>query len=327
MRLHCPNCDAQYEVDEKVIPQHGRDVQCSNCGHTWFQLPVRFDDDTAAEQGVTPVAGDASEDHADSAAAEPTTASTDVYSEAAPEPHFSTEEEDDEALRAALSETVDITAPEVTDATDEPFDDDIDVATPVAGRTPASTISDDIRDILREEAEFSAPVSEPDTLESQPDLGLDEAPHNSDQIMREKMARLRGVDPADPAMAAGAAHSKRRELLPDIEEINSTLSAESDRDADGSVPDDETLRIRDRRRGFRSAFLPLVFLATLLVVVYAFAPAIADSVPSLAGVMDSYVNFANGFRSSLDGAMSHLAEQLDGLLNQLNSSSDAAAAG
>lgn len=37
MRLTCPNCGAQYEVPEDVIPEAGRDVQCSNCGDTWFQ--------------------------------------------------------------------------------------------------------------------------------------------------------------------------------------------------------------------------------------------------------------------------------------------------
>lgn len=37
MRLICPNCDAQYEVPDEVIPPEGRDVQCSNCGHTWYQ--------------------------------------------------------------------------------------------------------------------------------------------------------------------------------------------------------------------------------------------------------------------------------------------------
>jgi len=40
MRLVCPNCGAQYEVDDRVIPENGRDVQCSNCGHTWFQRPA-----------------------------------------------------------------------------------------------------------------------------------------------------------------------------------------------------------------------------------------------------------------------------------------------
>ena len=37
MRLTCPNCGAQYEVPDEVIPDDGRDVQCSNCGDTWFQ--------------------------------------------------------------------------------------------------------------------------------------------------------------------------------------------------------------------------------------------------------------------------------------------------
>jgi predicted Zn finger-like uncharacterized protein len=39
MRLICPNCDAQYEVSDSAIPAGGRDVQCSNCGNTWYQLP------------------------------------------------------------------------------------------------------------------------------------------------------------------------------------------------------------------------------------------------------------------------------------------------
>ncbi|MBE0414442.1 zinc-ribbon domain-containing protein [Yoonia sp.] len=37
MRLICPNCDAQYDIDDDVIPEGGREVQCSNCQHTWFQ--------------------------------------------------------------------------------------------------------------------------------------------------------------------------------------------------------------------------------------------------------------------------------------------------
>ena len=37
MRLICPSCDAQYDVPAGVIPQGGRDVQCSDCAHTWFQ--------------------------------------------------------------------------------------------------------------------------------------------------------------------------------------------------------------------------------------------------------------------------------------------------
>lgn len=37
MRLGCPGCGAQYEVEASSIPDDGREVQCSACGHTWFQ--------------------------------------------------------------------------------------------------------------------------------------------------------------------------------------------------------------------------------------------------------------------------------------------------
>jgi predicted Zn finger-like uncharacterized protein len=37
MRLICPSCRAQYEVDDDAIPVEGRDVQCGSCSTTWFQ--------------------------------------------------------------------------------------------------------------------------------------------------------------------------------------------------------------------------------------------------------------------------------------------------
>jgi predicted Zn finger-like uncharacterized protein len=40
MRLTCPNCQAQYEVADSVVPTGGRDVQCSACGNVWFQYPA-----------------------------------------------------------------------------------------------------------------------------------------------------------------------------------------------------------------------------------------------------------------------------------------------
>lgn len=41
MRLVCPNCEAKYEVPEDAIPETGRDVQCANCGHAWYQMRSR----------------------------------------------------------------------------------------------------------------------------------------------------------------------------------------------------------------------------------------------------------------------------------------------
>lgn len=53
MRLICPRCGAQYEVDDVVIPAAGRDVQCSGCGQTWFQ-PSRQMLDAAEDPAADP---------------------------------------------------------------------------------------------------------------------------------------------------------------------------------------------------------------------------------------------------------------------------------
>jgi len=52
MRLQCPNCDAEYEVDASAIPYDGRDVQCSNCGHGWYQTHPDFERDDAIEAAL-----------------------------------------------------------------------------------------------------------------------------------------------------------------------------------------------------------------------------------------------------------------------------------
>ncbi len=40
MRLSCPTCGATYEVEDRLIPAIGRDVQCSACGQVWFHRPA-----------------------------------------------------------------------------------------------------------------------------------------------------------------------------------------------------------------------------------------------------------------------------------------------
>lgn len=55
MRLICPNCDAQYNVSDDAIPEGGRDVQCSNCQHTWFQTEKPVVPGREKSQIVAPV--------------------------------------------------------------------------------------------------------------------------------------------------------------------------------------------------------------------------------------------------------------------------------
>jgi len=40
MRLVCPKCASEYEVDGTLFGDEGREVQCSNCEEVWTQYPV-----------------------------------------------------------------------------------------------------------------------------------------------------------------------------------------------------------------------------------------------------------------------------------------------
>ncbi|MBB1497453.1 zinc-ribbon domain-containing protein [Paracoccus sp. MC1862] len=48
MRLICPRCNAQYEIDAGAVPLAGRDVECSACDHVWRAMPDAEDFDAGA---------------------------------------------------------------------------------------------------------------------------------------------------------------------------------------------------------------------------------------------------------------------------------------
>ncbi|MDF3607666.1 zinc-ribbon domain-containing protein [Paracoccus sp. DMF-8] len=54
MRLICPNCAAQYEIDAAVLPEKGRDVECSRCGQIWFQPRPQPEEDANFDAGARP---------------------------------------------------------------------------------------------------------------------------------------------------------------------------------------------------------------------------------------------------------------------------------
>lgn len=186
MRLICPNCDAQYEVADGAIPDEGRDVQCSNCGHAWFQL--------------SPEALAAAETEA-------------AVFELPPEPEDAPEPEDE-------------LPPEVFEA---------------PAPMPRRGIDDSLLAVLREEAEREVQArrhEEPQGLETQEELGLDAASAAvAVSPAARRMAQMKGIDAEEEAALTEASapepapvrQAARRELLPDIEEINSTLRPSDDR--------------------------------------------------------------------------------------------------
>lgn len=258
MRLVCPNCDAQYEVDDGVIPAGGRDVQCSNCGHTWFQPGA--------------------EDAADEAAA--------AAAEAAPE-------------QEAAPETAADAAPEMSAD---------DAAAPESRRA----LDPSVLDVLREEAEFErearAAERTGETFESQPNLGLDEA-----GAMRERMARLRGVEPDEDESRLDEA-TPRSELLPDVEEINSTLRAASERPED--VAPMAGVAVDSGGGGFRRGYVLALAVFALAAAIYLFSGRIAAMVPAAEPALAGYTRAVDSGMTRLNSlaerAVQAVTAQLSG---------------
>jgi len=361
MRLICPNCGAQYEVPEDVIPDDGRDVQCSNCGDTWFQPSARM----LAEQATAPEEEEVALATAEAAPdAEP---EPDVEPEPQPEPQPAPEPEpipEPEPTPEPVPQPAPEPAPEPTpvEIPEPPQEDvwppspepevpsaDADTAwhpDPDAPDTDAEGLADGDQDeededfaappppppvdeaakrrldpevsrVLREEAlRESALRSGQEGLETQAELGLDtrsedEADRRSRQA-QDRVARMRGETPPSerpPAEAPGRAApdpGSRRDLLPDIEEINSNFASQGGKAA--PPPEHDLPRAR-RKSGFSRGFLLMILLMVAAILVYANAPAIADRVPQADPYISAYVAWVDQLRLWLDAQAKALAAE------------------
>lgn len=259
MRLTCPKCGAQYEVDEAVIPEEGRDVQCSNCNHIWFQ-------DSPALAARDPLAAFAMPRAAAGRASAPSASKPEGESEA-------------DAPRSGTA--------------------DPEMAAGTAPEPQRRSLDDDVLSILREEAEREQRAREEEatveTFSEQADLGLASPP------------RPRRPDPEpDPARATAPPEPTRspparRDLLPDVEEITSTLSASSDRGAHSIPPALEPEG--SRRRAFLGGFLLAVLVAAGALAAYVYAPVLAGLDPALEPQVAAYVGAVDAARDWIAGVV------------------------
>jgi len=306
MRLVCPNCDAEYEVDDAAVPREGRDVQCSNCGHAWFQLHPEVEIDQEAEADLYDAPPGAIEAVADVAVS-------------APEP---------EVASTAVSDADPGSAPD-HDAGDEdlPEDEAPQAEVPLAVESAPSkprSLDETVLAVLREEAEREAAqrraeaVTKP-VIESQTEMPL--APlqdHDGMAAAVHRIARMRGVAAESPPEAAPepepeAEHKSRGQRFPAIEEINSTLRAipERSQDEDDAIVD--TLPdLNGTGGGFRRGFLMFVILALVIVILYLLAPTIGAKVPALDGAARAYVVAIDAARVWLDVNLRALVTTLRG---------------
>jgi predicted Zn finger-like uncharacterized protein len=316
MRLVCPNCDAQYEVDDAAIPLAGRDVQCSNCGHAWFQRPLEVEAEEELDDEIF-----LSDDEA--RLAEP--AAPQATAEAGPGPADAAIQPLPPPSHAPGKPTEPIVAEPAAYDPDE-FEEDEAPPPPVADDAPARkpALDDALMAVLREEAEREAAVRRaeaPKAIETQTEMGLRPAAPVSPSVLaaRERFADL-SVDREDVVEddeEIVTRPASRRELLPDIEEINSTLRASSEPRGDDEetfLPPPEPLT--DGRSGFRSGFLLMVLLAAGLWLAYVMAPRIVAQIPASAPAMGAYVQAVDKARVGVDAALQSASRSLRDLSGQ-----------
>ena len=269
MRLVCPNCDAEYEVDAALIPDAGRDVQCSNCGHAWFQASPEVEAELAAEDAL-----------------------------------FSSG----------------VTPAQVKPMDPDDADEDEAAPNPTAAEKPMRGIDASVLSVLREEAEREtrARAVEGNTLETQEELGLaGHAPgsHAANPVA-DRIARMKGDAEAhtapSPVGARGA--TAKSGMLPEIEAINSTLRAKSERRPGEQAVVSETLTAAEGQRGgFGRGFVMAMAVIVIGLVLYLIAPMLIERFPATASPLRAYVGYVDGLRILIDRGLQAVIAQIRGL--------------
>ena len=199
---------------------------------------------------------------------------------------------------------------------DEADVEDEDAADSTPGTAGRRGIDPDVRDILRAEAEREARLRQAaHPVETQAEMPLDEAPQDAERAR--KRAEFADAEDAFTVAAASAVHAggTRRDLRPDIEEINATLRATEDRrgtsDGDEAVSAERAVAAR-RRRGVRLGFFVTLALTAGLIWVYVNADMLSRNVPAIGGAVEGFTTQVDGARYWLDALARRLAESGEG---------------
>lgn len=284
MRLICPNCGAQYEVPDEVIPEAGRDVQCSNCGTTWFQTPEGPAEPEAAGTEPEP--------------APPPSPEPQPVSRADAEPDQPTADRSAQDAQTTTQAGGDTDRPDAAGAEAGDMPDAAPAPPPEDESIPRRRLDPAVASLLREEAEREsrARAGNAQPLESQPDLGLEDG----------AQARSTGTSRAAEKTEGPArtAARSRGAMLPDIDEINRDLTpAETEPQPDLGPEQDAPAK----RAGFSRGFALALLIAAAIVVLYVQAERLAEAVPALSPLLAAYV-------AALDAARTWTYETITSLL-------------
>jgi predicted Zn finger-like uncharacterized protein len=318
MRLICPVCSAQYDVDADLIPPGGRDVECSACGKVWFVGPGRLratasehatDADRGRAAGASASDPGEAEGAADAGAAEGVTVAQTVVARPTVTPAIAgilrAEAERERAnraagARAALERQEDMQEPEGRGAGTAEADITAQTGSATTGaRGEADELAAAIKKIVTEE---TTPTARPE-----PAPVVEDVPPPRPAVSIEvPEAAVRAVEPP-PEVPAPTSTASRRDRLPDIEEISSTLSPAP------VLPPPHDVAPRARRRsggGFRLGIGLALILASVLAMVYLNAQRIIAALPESEPYIRTYTTAVDESRLWLDVQLQHLLKQI-----------------
>ena len=334
MRLICPNCDAQYDVEDGAVPPEGRDVQCSNCSHVWYQRP---DGPSRVERliGRSAAAEAAAMPETDPAALEIIHEEVERETQARQEEGGALETQDDLGLDAAgpleriaaararrssddeaVTPALEVEPDHIPEVTSEPA---TELATePATGATtepefeaePEPVVSETDTASSKEDAPSAQPVAETAPTEELAAETTTEAERDPFDAPSETDKGILDEQTDD----AAAEEVAKRQRLPDIEEINSTLSDAPIVVVEDQEAETDAQRLPRRRRGFRIGFGLALMATALLIGIYVQASELAERFPDYADIFTQIGENGDRFRIWLDGTAQDLVEVLTKLI-------------
>ena len=258
MRLICSKCAARYEVPEKNVPSSGREVQCSACGHTWFQ----------------------------------THPSLKKLQEPVKDPGQETETASEE-IQTVLEKSD-------LEGSGQPGE---------TNGTSSSRLHPTVAEVLKEEARREVAVRAAENLETQPELGIDEAllqaapsfdiaePQSkavSSIPLDPDPKELKGLYPKTAQMETGSSGDR----LPEQKEINYSLSPDESKKrkiADKADKSGQAKRV-DHQRMKRAGLLTGIMIVACFFLIYQFSGDIVQKIPQSEQLLKVYVQLVDRLR-------------------------------
>ena len=177
---------------------------------------------------------------------------------------------------------------------------------------PQRQLDESVLAVLKEEAEreVEARRAEAPRMEMQTDMALEAPAKDASGLgaVAQRLARMKGAETARMVKP-----QTRADVFPEIEEINSTLRASSEKRSGAAGATAATTSPQTQASGFGSGFVLMLVLAVLLVTVYVMAPKIAQQIPAASAALTGFVQAVDLARLQLDQLLQSAIAFLNGL--------------